>query len=148
MVPAALLAASLGFQAFGSFRASRARAKQARYNAWIAKMAADQALQRGEERAGMVELASSVRQGAQVAAYGHAGVDVTSGSPVKTVSTTALVGALDAQIQRNNAYREAWGYRTQSALLGSEAKREDQAAFFDLFGSVFGGASKVATVGS
>jgi hypothetical protein len=141
-----LVAAGIGMQAFGGYQASKARAAQDRENAHRARMLADDALQRGEEKAGIVELASSRRQASQVAGYAHANIDPTSGSAARVVSTTAMIGALDAAIVRNNAYREAWGYELTASSLDVQAKREDRAALFSLFGAVFGGAGQLAAM--
>ncbi len=147
MFPLALMAVGIGLNAYANYKAAQAQAAQARENARRAKMMADDALQRGEQKAGMVELAGSMRQGAQLAGYGYAGVDPTSGSAARTISTTALVGALDAAIARNNAFREAFGYQLQQRSFDQAAQATEQAATLNLFAAIFGGAGQLAAAG-
>ncbi len=139
-----LMAVGIGLNAYANYKAGQAQAAQARENARRAKMMADDALQRGEQKAGMVELAGSMRQGAQFAGYGHAGVDPTSGSAARTISTTALVAALDAEIQRHNAFREAFGYQLQQRGFDQAAQATEEATTFNLFAAIFGGAGQLA----
>jgi hypothetical protein len=146
MIPL-LVAAGIGLKAYAGYKASQAQAAQARENARRARMLASDALARGEQKAGTVDLVSSKRQGAQVAAYGHAGVDTGSGSAAKTIADTAMIGALDSEIVRNNAFREAWGYELQASSLDSQAKREESAARWSLLAAVFGGATQFAGAG-
>jgi len=148
MLPLLILAgAGIALKAYADYKAGQAAEDRARENARRAEMTADLALQRGEQKAGLVELASARRQGAQVTEFAHAGVDPTSGSAAKAVSTTAMIGALDATMVRNNAFREAWGYRLQGADFTQEAQRVDDAATFNLFADVFGGAAKIYSMG-
>jgi hypothetical protein len=56
--------------------------------------------------------------GGQKAAFGKGNVAV-SGTALNLLSDTAQIGEEDAQTIRNNAAREAWGYRNQA----SEASR-------------------------
>jgi hypothetical protein len=51
--------------------------------------------------------------GAQKAAFGHRNVAV-SGTALDILSDTAQIGEEDALTIRNNAAREAWGYRHQA----------------------------------
>jgi hypothetical protein len=141
---AAMMVVGVGLQAYSAYRAGKAQAAQAKENARRARMLASDALQRGEQKAGMVEIATTMRTGAQEVAYGHAGVDTTSGSAARTIATTAMVGALDATIVRNNAFREAWGYELQARGLESAAREAEVAARWSMFGALFGGAGQVA----
>lgn len=144
MVPLALLAVGIGLQAYSRYKAGQEQAEQARENARRARLMADDALQRGEQKAGLIALGYSVREGAQLAGYGHAGVDPTTGSAARTISTTAMVGALDAAIARNNARREAFGYETQGLSFQRAAATTESATMFNLFGDVFGGIWQLA----
>ena len=84
-------------------------------NARISEMQADDAIERGkfDEHAHRL----SVRQliGAQKASFGAQGIEIDAEESTGAVllSTTAQ-GELDALTIRNNAAREAWGYRVQA----------------------------------
>lgn len=93
-------------------------------NARVSEMQAQDALQRGDKA--VTQVKRQVRQtvGAQRAALAAQGVDVNEGSAVDLQAETAGFGALDALTIKNNAYREAWGYKTQalqSSLRGELA---------------------------
>lgn len=119
------LLASAAASVFGSFYQARAQASAQRIqglyekqiyetNARLAELQAQDAIRRGEEEA--EEYKRRVRQviGAQRAAFGAQGVDVSFGSPLDIQEETAQLGALDALMIKNNAWREAWGYRVQA----------------------------------
>jgi hypothetical protein len=92
----------------------------------------------------VVQETSARRQGAQTLAYAHGGVDVASGSPAEVISKTAMMGEFEAQVQRNNAFREAYGYRQQAAFFRWAASSVELTGAFDMFGAIFRGAGGVA----
>lgn len=141
-IPLIVAASAIG--AASSFASSQAKARQLRANARMAEAAAADALQRGEQRAWQVRETSARRESAQTLAYAHGGVDVTTGSPTQVISKTAMVGELEAQIQRNNAWREGLGYRQQASSFREAASATETTGYLDMFGSIFGGAGKVA----
>jgi hypothetical protein len=147
VIPAILVGAGIGLNALGNFMASKQRAKRLRENAQRARWMASDSLARGEQGAGKVAAATENRIAHQQVAYGAAGVDAASGSAVKVISQTAMVGKLDEETVRNNAYRAAWGYEMSARDMEQQAADEDAARPFNLFGSIFGGAGRVAEMG-
>lgn len=143
--------------AVGSVMQGRQQAGQANYQAAVARnnaILADRnaklAIQAGDvkEQAKRRETAGLI--GAQRAAYAAHGVDVNVGSPVDIQSDTAMLGELDALTIRNNAQREAYGYKIQGDSAGAEAGLFGQQAQGDMLagwvgsvGSLIGGASSV-----
>lgn len=101
-------------------------------NAEIATFQADDAINRG--RVAAKRRLSQVGQtiGAQRVALAAQGVDINSGTAADIQASTAKIGAIDAQTIRNNAAREAWGYKVNAqdlTLRGRLAEREgDNAA--------------------
>jgi hypothetical protein len=83
-------------------------------NARIADVQATDAITRGEKDANLVGRKTKEIVGAQRAALGASGVDVNSGSAVDVQSDTKARGAADELTIRNNAWREAWGYKVES----------------------------------
>lgn len=143
-----LIVAGAAFAGVSAFTSSQAKARQARANAQMAEAAAADALQRGEQRAWQIRETSARRESAQTLAYAHGGVDVATGSPAEVISKTAMVGELEAQIQRNNAFREALGYRGQASSFREAASATETTGYLDMFGAIFGGAGKVVAMGA
>lgn len=83
-------------------------------NARLAEIKAGDAMERGDRAANKADLQTSRLIGAQRASYGAQGVDVNTGSAAKVQSDSATLGALDSLTIKNNAWREAWGYKVQA----------------------------------
>lgn len=141
-VPLAI--AGFGLQAYSQYQAGEANAAASRRNAVLAEAAADDALQRGTQRAWFRRMAGVRRTAAQTVQFAHSGVDVSSGTPATVISQTAMISELDAKVQENNAYREALGYRRQAAAFRSQASEQERAARFNAIGALVGGAGKIA----
>lgn len=60
--------------------------------------------------------------GSQRAGYAAQGVDLSSGSVGDVAADTALMGEVDALTVRNNAMREAWGYKVEAQQTRDKAK--------------------------
>ena len=107
-----------GIDTAGKLQQGKIDAATAETNRRLAEAQANDALLRGtiEESRYRRQIAQIV--GAQKAAFGARNVAV-SGTPLDILSDTAQIGEEDALTIRNNAAREAWGYRNQA----SEASR-------------------------
>src|SRR5258708_15692814 len=101
-------------QGIAAKQAADASANAQRRNALLSDAAASQALQRGEEGAGRVQMQGASLLGAQRVGYGASGVNVNTGSAALTQEDTAGLTELDKQTLRNNAQREAWGLNKQA----------------------------------
>jgi hypothetical protein len=119
--------------------AAKASASAMKRNARIAEMAASDALQRGEQEAGRVQMAGEAVEGQQRAGYGAMGVDVNSGSAARTQADTAALTAMDMETVRNNAQREAWGLEVQATNMLSDASAVSKAGANALLGGIIGG---------
>lgn len=137
----------LAIHGIASFASGQANASRARANASLAEQAAADTLQLGEQKAGKLQLRGEEVMGRQVAAYGHAGVDVSSGTPARVVSQTAMLTALDAEIERNNAARRAWGYREQASAFRRQARESQIASYLGIVGSGLSAAGAIAGAG-
>ena len=84
-------------------------------NADLANQQALDAQKRGEGAARDQRRETMQKVGAQRAALAESGVDVGSGSAAQMQLDTELVGVQDERTLRNNAVREAWGFRSQAA---------------------------------
>jgi len=107
-----------GIDAAGKMAQGKQDAATGETNRRLAEAQGSDALVRGsiEEQRYRREIAQIV--GAQKAAFGQRNVAV-SGTALDILSDTAQLGEEDALTIRNNAAREAWGYRNQA----SEASR-------------------------
>lgn len=107
-----------GIDTAGKLQQGKIDAATAETNQRLANAQGSDALLRGsiEESQYRRQIAQVV--GGQKAAFGQRNVAV-SGTPLNILSDTAQLGEEDALTIRNNAAREAWGYRNQA----SEAAR-------------------------
>ena len=108
---------------------SRAARTQANYDASVADQnarmsafQAEDALRRGETETNRARMATKRLIGSQRAAMAAQGIEVDSGSAMDIQEDTAALGALDAQAIQNNAYMEAFGYKSQAIDYTAKAK--------------------------
>jgi len=82
-------------------------------NAKTSELQAEDAIRRGDRAVSGVVRQGKVARGAQRTAAGASGVSVGFGSAATIQEQTALDFALDGITAKNNAWREAWGYKMQ-----------------------------------
>jgi len=80
------------------------------------------ALARGDEAAGIINRKTAMVRGAQRSGFAGQGVAPDSGSPGAVGAETQLFGTLDALTARNNAWREAWGLRSEALDVANESR--------------------------
>lgn len=124
-----LTASSSLMQYHGERQAAKGAARRGAYEGALLERAADVEELRGEDalargaqtegihRAGVRRLAGSQR--ARLAAQG---IDIDTGSALDVQLETYGLGELDALTIRNNAKREAWGYRVSAGELRGRAQ--------------------------
>lgn len=119
------MTALVGAQALGNFYLQGQQADATRrqgaysrslfdFNATLAEQAAVDATNRGTEEERRVRRRTSQLIGAQRAAAAAQGIDVASGSALDLQDEATYMGELDAETVRNNAAREAYGFRVQA----------------------------------
>ena len=96
--------------------------------------------QRDEQR---TRLNTAQVKAAQRAAMAANGVDLASDTPNRVLTSTDLVGEVDAQTVQANALRAAWGYRTQGAQSRAAASAINPG--MSALTTLLGGAGQVAT---
>ncbi len=124
---AILTGASAINQAIGQRQQANAIRTQSDFEAKLAEMLAVDVTARGELAAQRVGMQTRGLIGSQRAALAASGVDVNSGSAADLQVDAAKFSAMDEQIIRNNAAREAMGIRTNSKLAQLAARNEAQA---------------------
>lgn len=113
----------------GSYNQGQAQRQQGKHqqqvleqNSRLAQLQAEDSIRRGDKEAAQVRKQASKIEGAQRAALAAQGLDVDMGSALDIQMETAELGALDALTVKNNAWREAWGYKTQAIDLSTQGR--------------------------
>jgi hypothetical protein len=94
-------------------------------NTQLAEYQADDALKRGTKEAAAQHRRGNQMVGEQRASLAAQGVEVDYGSAADVQRETEMMSKLDEISIKNNAFREAWGYKTQAvdyATRGQMAK--------------------------
>lgn len=139
--------AGLALSAYGQYKQSQDAASQADQNAQLADAQAAGAYQRGAQVIGQLRMRGAQMLGAQKAAYAGSGVDVTQGTPLQTFKQTQFMEDLDVATARNNAAREAWGYKVEGGNYSNQAGALRSNAAFGLGASILGGVGEIASYG-
>ena len=129
-------------------KAARAQKDLANKNAKLLDEQADDATARGNEEAMLINRRARGLRGQQRASLAGQGVDVGTGTAADLQNETTLLGGLDADQTRKNAFREAWGIRGKASnerLAGEYNYRENmnkaKAYRNQAYGSALGGAA-------
>lgn len=135
-----MIAASSTVQAYGMYASGEAAQDIANYNASIGEIKAQDALKRGE--LAEIQLRSDTRRliGSQRAAFAASGVEINDpdSTAVNVTADTAALSELDAIAIRNNAAREAWGYRAQAQADRAKGELEYMAGVSSSIGKLIG----------
>lgn len=150
--------ASAGMQFMAQRQAGAAQSNALRYQADLDtnnsiiqdRLEAD-AIDRGRTEEQMHRIKIGQLKGQQLNAFAKNGVETDSGSALDTLSDTAMIGELEALTIRNNAEREAYGYKVQGMNYSASAANNRTAASTAkssantaAFGSVLSSAGSVA----
>lgn len=122
-----MMGASMAMSALGSIGTaySQANAMKAKgvydqtvadTNAKISDLESTQTIAAGDISASRKELETQQKVGAMRAVAGGSGIDVSNGSSLLERISTKAVGTIDEQTIRNNAARQAWGFKTQAIM--------------------------------
>lgn len=103
-----------GFSAASSIMAGNENAKLERANAAIAGTQARSETQTGAEQAELYRQHLNATLGRQEAQIGGSGI-TASGSALRSLEATSILGAQDISRIQTNAARKAWGYETTQA---------------------------------
>jgi hypothetical protein len=139
ILPIALTLASTAVSAIGAYSTASYTAAVAKRNAEQAKIFAQDAVARGEQKADSERRKVAYKMGAQRVGIAASNVDVGSGMGLDIIGDTALLGEMDVQIIRQNADREAKGYLNQSAQYTMDARAARQSGLWNTLGTVVGG---------
>lgn len=99
---------------YGTYSAGKYNKSISKFNTKIAELQAKDALRRGGKD--IAQTRSTARQviGAQRTALASQGIDVDVGSAADVQEDTMIRSEIDVNTIRNNAAREAWGFKVQA----------------------------------
>lgn len=111
---------------------------------------ADEAAADAVARSSVAQMRTFARGSATVAAQrtelAAGGSDVNAGSAAAVQEDTRLLTQMDEDVIRNNAAREAWGYRVRGQQFQQEASYAERTAQNEELGSFIGGVGKIAGI--
>lgn len=109
------------YSALGQKSALKFQATLSDINARAAESDARNALARGERAEQSVRLDTASLKSSQRVALAGNGVDLGSDSAAAILTSTDVLGEIDANQTKANALREAWGHRTEATSYRSQA---------------------------
>ena len=138
--------ATIGSSVLGAYaqeKAGRAQQDVANWNADVAEQQAQDAIARGDVAAKRQQQVIKQTIGAQRAALAAQGLDLKDGSALDVQMNTAGLGALDVVTIKNNAAREAWGYRVNADNYRMQGEVARKTADANAFGTLLGGGASL-----
>ena len=97
-------------------------------NQRLAEIQGEDAINRGDQAVGEMRRRADKIQGSQKAALAAQGIDISAGSAADTLAETSYFKQLDEITIKNNARREAWGYKVQAQNMATEARFKSAAS--------------------
>lgn len=137
------VALGTGVSAFGQMRSGSDQQNIYNQNAQIADYQAEDALQRGQVNERMMRRQTKQVIGSQRASLASQGVDINKGSALDVQADAAYLGELDALTIRNNAAKEAWGYKVQANDYRNKGKIAKREGMFGAFNTILGSAGSL-----
>lgn len=134
----------MGFLNLGSgFNQYQAQKAQGEYqkqmfdmNAKLAELNSQDAIRRGDQTASTLRRENKKLMGSQRAALAAQGIDIDSGSALDIQNETSDLGYMDQITAKNNAWREAWGYKVESNNSLAQGNLAKSAANFSAYTSL------------
>lgn len=145
LIGAGVSAAGTIFGGIAQARQAEYQAEVARNNQIIAQQRADYARQAGQAQATAQGIKERSRQGALRAALAASGLDVNTGSAGDLQEGEAGTGALNQMTAEHNALLSAYGYEGQATGFGAEAGLQESRASSAIPGALFSAAGSLAS---
>jgi hypothetical protein len=140
-LPVVLMAASTAMAVAGAVKQGQAASQAANYNSQLATQNAGIAAAQGEAAAQAQSRDSQRRIGAETAAYGASGVQMSDGSPADVLADSARSAALDNLTVKYNYQLRGMGYQNQANLESSNSSNASAAGYLRAIGAGAGGAA-------
>lgn len=118
-------------------------------NAAAAERTAQAALLAGQRTEQAIDFNTAQLKSKQITATAANGLDVGNAGTARALTSTDVMGGIDAATANANAVRAAWGYRTQATSFSNDALLKQAGAgaispFMSASTSLLGGATSVA----
>jgi hypothetical protein len=104
--------------------------QQFEFNARLSEYQAEDAVRKGETQTQEHGTRTKQLIGKQRASLAAQGIDIESGSALDVQEDTAVQSAVDIMTIRNNAWREAWGFKVQADDYKSKGRLAEYAGRF------------------
>mgnify|MGYP000978178157 FL=1 len=114
-------AAGAYYTAKGEKLALQGQADLAETNARVAELSAQSAIRQGQKAEQSVRLRTANLKSSQRASMAANGIDLGSETAVNILTSTDVMGEIDANTVAANAARSAWGYRTEGVNFRNDA---------------------------
>lgn len=129
--------------AYGQIQNNKAIEQAAKVDAINQQIAANQAIEQGQDESEQRRRAGAQTEGANIAALAANGVDVTGSQAIDILDDNKFLVEEDAFAIRENARRTAQGFSQQSANSTARAKSARSSGFFQPVGTILTTAAKV-----
>ncbi len=117
--------------AYGAHQQAEAQQDMANYNARVAdnnatmaEYEAKDATRRGDEEVAAIRRNADMLKGSQRASMSARGLDLAEGTAAELQDQTDFFAQVDMATAKNNAAREAWGFRSKGLSYASEASMQ------------------------
>lgn len=134
----AVVAGGTAMSAYGQMRSGKETNALFQQNAQIAEYQARDAEERGRISEKQARRQTEKVIGQQRVSLAGQGVDVNRGSALDVQADAAYLGELDALTIRNNAAKEAWGYRMQARDLSQRGKQAQRQGEWGAYTTILG----------
>jgi hypothetical protein len=139
----AAVAGGTALSATGKYQSGQYAKKVMGYNASVADLQAQDALERGAVLEQRRRVGTRQLIGAERTSLAAQNVVVGQGSAASVEGSAAYIGELDALTIRNNAMREAWGYQVQAYDYRRRGKFAAAEGTMGAISTILGGAGSL-----
>ena len=129
--------------AYGQQKSAAINRKLTEYNVGVAEFQAEDAVRRGAVASRMRRQQTKQTIGSQRVSLARQGIDINDGSAVDVQENTAYLGELDAMTIKNNAAREAWGFKVDAANMRIRGEQMTSEANWNTAQTLLTGASNL-----
>lgn len=143
-ITTALAIAAAGYSAKAQYEQGKYQSKVSKNNAIIKNQLAADAISRGRVAEDNKRMQVAQAKSMQRAKFGASGVDVNMGSASDIQADTAMIGELDALTIRNNAEREAYGFRVGASNAEAQSIMDKKKGKSDAIGTILSGGKQAA----
>lgn len=140
----ALAMFGVGFSVYSKLESGRHNKQLEDHNAEIAGQMADDAIARGVEQERLLRGEYKKLVGTERNILASQGMDLEADTASAILLDTARQKEIDALTLRNNAAREAWGYKVQAYDYSAKGNLFKREADFGAFNTVLSGAADYA----